>query len=174
VLPGDLPVHAAFGAGPTLFAILHEGKYRGRRTLLDRLGAELAALVARRAALREAALFVPVPLHPGRLRERGFNQSEILARLAASAAGVGGAPLARRLLARRRDTRPQARLAPGRRASNVRGAFRLAAPLPAELKRRRAIVVDDVVTSGATVLECAALLRAAGAGEVHALTLVKG
>jgi predicted amidophosphoribosyltransferase len=111
-----------------------------------------------------------VPLHGGRRRERGYNQSEILA---AAAARVVGARLDSRLLARRRDTRPQARLPLPARAPNVRGAFRFARTPYHETLAGRLVLVDDVVTSGATVLECVGALEAAGARDVHVLALVK-
>lgn len=169
-LDGRVPVHAPLAAGPTLFAILHEAKYRGRRELMSPLGDVLARHVAHAPILREATLFVPVPLHDGRRRERGYNQSEILA---AAAARAAGAPLDARRLERRRDTRAQARLGPGARWTNVRGAFRLARRAPDGALAGRAVLVDDVVTSGATVLECVRVLEGAGTREVHVLALVR-
>jgi len=169
-LAGRIRVHAPLAAGPTLFAILHEAKYRGRRELLGCLGDVLAEHVAHEPALRDAALFVPVPLHDGRRRERGYNQSEILA---AAAARAAGARLDARRLARLRDTRSQARLGAGARLTNVQGAFRIARGTPDGALAGRAVLVDDVVTSGATVLECVGVLEAAGARDVHVLALVR-
>ncbi len=169
-LVGRVPVHAPLAAGPTLFAILHEAKYRGRRALLGRLAAVLAEHVASEPALRDAAAFIPVPLHDGRRRERGYNQSEALA---AAAARAAGARLDARRLARLRDTRSQARLGPGARATNVRGAFRAARRASDGALAGRVVLVDDVVTSGATVLECVGALEAAGARDVHVLALVR-
>jgi ComF family protein len=161
--------HAVLAANPSIFSILHEAKYRGRRSLLDRLARVLAAEAGRWPAVREAGLFVPVPLHSARARSRGFNQSEVLA---AAAARAVGAAMSARFLERRRDTRPQAQLAEHKRAANVRGAFRVARrPRPTALPAR-VVVVDDVVTSGATALECVRLLRGAGAAEVHVLSLL--
>jgi len=194
-LDAAVAVRAAVAAGPTLFAILHEAKYRGRRELLDPLGALLARCVAADETLCRAELFVPVPLHPCRLRERGYNQSEILARAAAGAARPHGAArahgaprvhgpaslgepdcaaVAGRLLIRSRDTRPQARLPEAGRLANVRGAFRMSSRRPPTAPLGRVVIVDDVVTSGATALECARVLLDAGAEEVSVLALVAG
>lgn len=169
-LLGGTPVHAPFAAGPTLFSLLHEAKYRGRPQLLERLGVEIGRFVSNVPELRAAACFVPVPLHGGRRRERGYNQSEILARAAARAAGAEVSP---QLLSRRRDTRPQARLSMEARPTNVRDAFRVLRGRQQDALAGRIVLVDDVVTSGATVLECVRVLQEAGARDVRVLALVR-
>ena len=175
-LADGVVAYSAFHPTPTAFSILHEGKYSGRRTLVERLAALLAARARRWPAVVAAGAFVPVPLHPVRARARGYNQSAILA---AALAAATGAAVADDLIVRSRDTRPQARLADDARATNVRGAFRLAGRArPRALAIRaarvpeRVAIVDDVVTSGATALECAALLREAGAREVDVVSLL--
>nr|WP_220096320.1 ComF family protein [Dissulfurirhabdus thermomarina] len=105
-------------------------------------------------------LLVPVPLHPARLRERGFNQALRLSRRL-----FPGVPAAPGLLRRVRPTPPQARLPLDERRRNVRGAFAAAGPPPGD---GRILLVDDVMTTGATLAECARVLRRAGAGEVYA------
>jgi ComF family protein len=117
---------------------------------------------AARAPL-DAELVVPVPLHPARLRQRGFNPAALLARALARARGV---PLAPRALERVRDTPSQTGLHRRARARNVAGAFRVrpGARIPA-----RVWLVDDVVTTGATLREAARALRRAGARRVIAL-----
>jgi len=102
----------------------------------------------------------PVPLHPRRLRARGFGQAQVLAE--AARALFGGPPVDATALIRVRATEEQARLKRPARRANVAGAF-LAAP---RVAGRRVIVVDDVVTTGATVAACARALRAAGAADV--------
>jgi ComF family protein len=124
-----------------------------------------------KALIRDAArncpetspgLIVPIPLHPRRLRERGFNPASILAAALSRSSGVD---LSTRLLARIRDTPSQTQLGRRERGSNVRGAFR-SSPIPLD----GAIwLIDDVVTTGATLREAARALRSAGAGEVHAI-----
>ncbi|MFN0150680.1 MAG: ComF family protein [bacterium] len=169
MLAEGVSAHAVFAPNPTLFSILHAAKYHGRRSLLDRLSGALAEVAGEALPLRAITVFVPVPLHSARARARGYNQSATLAIAAARALGVG---CDERLLERRRETRPQAQLPDDARAMNVRGAFRLARHAADFTIPACIAVVDDVVTSGATALECAGLLRAAGAREVHVLSLV--
>jgi ComF family protein len=145
-----------------LRAIVHALKYDGRRSLSKRL----AALMIERGAdlLRDATCVVPVPLHPSRRRQRGFNQA---------------ADLARRLsiptchaLRRVRATATQASLPSSRRHQNMRGAF--AATRRARLLDGAVVVlVDDVCTTGATLDACGRVLKAAGAAEVRALTAAR-
>ncbi len=118
---------------------------------------------------REVDVVCPVPLHPLRERHRGFNQSEALARRVAETLGT---PCEPRLLVRIRETRPQFGLHPAEREENVARAFgRL--PVDEGLSGKRVLVVDDIVTTGATVAACARALRAAGAERVWALGLAR-
>lgn len=110
---------------------------------------------------------VPVPLHPGRKRWRGFNQAEVLAR------GLSHAwewPLMDGLLIRIRATKPQMRLSGKRRKDNLRGAFdvKMGNSLP-----RSVLLVDDVATTCSTLNECARVLKRAGVSEVWGLTLAQ-
>ena len=109
---------------------------------------------------------VPVPLHPRRLRWRGFNQSVLLGREVGKAWGV---PLDPFVLIRKTETAPQTTLSLKERTPNVRGAFAVAPRRTVE--GMRLLVVDDVYTSGATVNECARVLVRSGAREVQVLTL---
>jgi ComF family protein len=158
--PG-VPCVAAFEPSPALFDLVHALKYEAFQELAPWLGRRLA--IAARATLGRNLVLVPVPLHASRRRERGFNQSVLLARAAARHLGC---PVTEDLLERRRATRPQARLESAARAANVAGAFVRRAPLPAG--GERIVVVDDVVTTGATVR---AVLDALGAGRHAVLTL---
>lgn len=103
----------------------------------------------------------PVPLHPGRLRRRGYNQSAWLARAVARRAGLATEDL----LARTRATTTQVGLNREARARNVKGAFR--AERPERVAGRTVLLVDDVITTGATAAACARALKAAGAERVH-------
>jgi len=149
--------------GPLREAVLYL-KYHDRRALADDVGALLAArLEAVRDEWQPEAL-VPVPIHPQRRRERGYNQAELLAAALGRRCGL---PV-RDALERVRDTPPQVGLSRKERHENVRNAF---APRAGAAPGRRAVLIDDVQTTGATLEEAARMLRAAGAHQVYALTL---
>jgi len=131
-------------------------KFGGELALAPLLG-ELLAERARHAG--RVDLITPVPLAPARMRSRGYNQAMELARPVADALR---SPLDARLCERARDTPAQAELAWQERAHNVRGAFRCRAPLEGAV----VAVVDDVMTTGATLAELAKALKAAGAARV--------
>lgn len=153
---------AAYWMEPPLDAVVHALKYGGRDDLARPLGRLLAAGIGDPPS---GALAVPVPLHPRRLRERGYNQALLLAR----AAGVRwGAPAAV-VVMRTTATPPQARLPESRRRENVRGAF--AVPEPAVVRGRFFVLVDDVVTTGSTLVEAAQALYGAGASRVVPVAL---
>jgi ComF family protein len=112
-----------------------------------------------------ADLVAPVPLHPKRLKNRGFNQSLSLAQ------AFPEAPLAREALVRTRHTPPQVGLKGKERRDNVKGAF--AVPDPALVKGKNVLLVDDLYTTGSTVKECARVLLRAGARRVEVLTVAR-
>lgn len=130
-------------------------------------GRVLAALWQGEPAPEFPALIVPVPLHRGRLRERGYNQALELARPLAAALKI---PLGRDVLLRARDTFAQTELDRLARRRNVRGAFRLheGAVLPDHVA-----VLDDVMTTGATLAECTRVLKRAGVRRVDAWALAR-
>jgi ComF family protein len=149
-------VYAAWQFDERAAALVHALKYHDRPALAAPLGTELAAALP--AAWRRPDLVLEVPLHAARLRERGYNQS---AALADSLADVLGAPRLPGALRRTRPTAPQARLGPAQRRANLAGAF--AIERPSWLRGRRVLVVDDVVTTGATLDAALAALHDAGA-----------
>lgn len=124
----------------------------------------------RRSSLPLPQLVLPTPLHWRRHLERGFNQSELLARRAARALGL---ECPGRLLRRTRATRPQQALSRRDRGANVKGAFAVSRRGRARLAGRRVALVDDVVTSATTVREIARVLMVAGAAEVHVWALAR-
>ena len=135
-------------------ALIHALKYGGRLALASTLGEALAQAVP-----HDVDAIVPMPLARSRLVERGFNQALEIARVVATRTGIPLLPLACRKVV---DTPPQATLPWKDRAKNVRRAF----VCDADLRGKRIAVVDDVLTTGATLSEVARVLRKAGAAEV--------
>lgn len=145
-------------------------KYRDHPSFAKIFG-EIAAhrLRPHLESLRAAApVLVPVPLHPVRRRERGFNQSELLAQTFAKHWNVECRP---RALRRVKYTEAQVRLDGAQRLQNVSNAFAPARAL--NLEARTVILIDDVITTGATISACARVLIAAGAGRVGAAALAR-
>jgi ComF family protein len=153
--------------GP-LRIVIHELKFRGRRRAAAQLAHRLDGESRVREVLGGADVLVPVPLHPRRHRERGFNQAELLAAELGRRARV---PLAAGALVRRTDTASQSGLTAARRRENVAGAF--AVRHRSRIAGRVVVLVDDVYTTGATARACARALRAAGAREVRLLTVAR-
>jgi ComF family protein len=164
------PFAAGASLGPyegALRVLVHELKYRGRRRVAVRLAETLASSSEVRRLVAGAHVLVPVPLHPRRERERGFNQSELLARALAERCRI---PVARALV-RREDTPPQTGLSAAARRANVAAAFALRRR--AAVASRVVVLVDDVLTTGATARACARLIVDAGATEVRLLTAAR-
>ncbi|MGA7562696.1 MAG: ComF family protein [Desulfobaccales bacterium] len=161
--PYDRARAAALYEGPVAAAI--KGfKFSAQMTFLP----VLQSWLHRPACLEMAAsadLLVPVPLHPRRLKARGFNQSWLLAR------GFKGAALGREVLTRVRYTVPQVGLKPKERRANVRAAFSVSRP--EEVQGKNVLLIDDLYTTGSTVKECALALRRAGAARVEVLTVAR-
>jgi ComF family protein len=159
----------------TLRRAIHRLKYEGRTALAEPLG----MLLARSLDVPASPLLsekhpgfdavVPVPLHPFRLRQRGFNQAELLARVVARERGW---PLDGRGLQRIRPTRTQTHLTLDARRANIEGAFATRTPLSFE--RKSVLLVDDVLTTSATLAECARVARNAGATRVCVVALARG
>ncbi|MHB1357740.1 MAG: ComF family protein, partial [Anaerolineae bacterium] len=112
-------------------------------------------------------LIVPIPLHPARVRERGYNQSTLLAQALGKRLGI---PSAEDVVRRARNTKSQVGLSRSERLQNMTGAF---ASLRNLAGAPRILLIDDVCTTGATLEACAEVLIAAGAGSIHALTLAR-
>lgn len=155
--------------GGALGKLIRDLKYRGRRGVLPYIHAALAAAKLPKE-IKCADLAVHVPLHEAREKERGFNQAELIFADWLRAQGI----LSRPLLARARATAPQYGLSEKERIENVRGAFSLREAGEggaAEIAGKRLLLLDDILTTGATLGSCAAVLKKAGAASVYALAL---
>lgn len=119
----------------------------------------------------EPIVLVPVPLHRTRLRQRGFNQAELIARAAMRVRRPDSRLFLCPVLERKRETTSQIGLTSHQRRENLRGAFGVLHP--EAVKGREVLVVDDVYTTGATVSECARVLRRAGATKVWVATVAR-
>jgi len=148
-------------------AVLHRLKYQNHPWIGRHLGKELG--MSGLPPFDEAwDCIVPIPLHRLRLLERGYNQSEWIARGLAETLGI---PLLKRALTRTRETAPQTSLARHLRRSNVMGAFRV--PRACDLSGRRVLLVDDTLTTGATLESGARALLSAGAVSVQPVAVAR-
>ena len=143
--------------------LVYSLKYRNVRASAPRLAQLMSAHLAETSITPD--IMTPVPLHPSRERERGYNQSELLAQGILKSTGI---PMALGALARVRNTPPQVSMStPEERRRNVVGAFECGG----DVAGKRVLLVDDVVTTGATVAECSAQLRKSGAASIWILSL---
>ena len=145
--------------------LVHNLKYNNVRTSAPVLGRLMAAHLA--SANVRADVLAPVPLHRRRERNRGYNQSLLLARAISDATGI---PLDQRLLTRTRDTAPQVTMrSPEERRRNIKDAFKC----DGDVRGASVLVIDDVVTTGGTMSACAKPLKSAGAKSVWGLALAR-
>lgn len=154
--------------GSELSRIIQALKFEGRQNLARLLTPLMAETLLEAWDLREIDLVVPVPLHPKRQRERGYNQAALLARGLAQQVGLPFRPAA---LARMRCTLPQVGLSDPERARNLRHAFW--SPPSSKIMDLRILLIDDVMTTGATVASATEALLAAGALRVTVLTAAR-
>jgi len=146
--------------------LIHQFKYQKKIPLGKRLAESLGRTVTQEREFLNCELVLPVPLHRARYRERGFNQSDILAEGVAEKTGL---PLINDVLKRRKHTRDQTHLDAQQREANVKDAFVVVQP--ERVSQKKVILVDDVITTGATLNECARTLLEAGAKSILAVTL---
>ncbi len=154
--------------------LIHLLKYERVRPAANVLGRMLVEVIAdlEPAFSGDAILVVPVPLHSSKRRERGFNQSELMARTAVKQMRTGDRlKFGSDVLERRRVTQSQIGLSRHQRRENIRGAFTVAKP--DEVAGREVLLIDDVFTTGTTVSECARILRKAGASKVFVATAAR-
>lgn len=152
------------GTGPS---VVHALKYDGWHAIAGEMAERMARLSWPLDVQEERRALVPVPLSASRIRERGFNQSE---RLALALASRWRLPAWCSALERSRATQTQTRLTPEERLANVSGAFRVPEAARRSLRNAHVVLVDDVVTTAATLNACAAALILGGARIVSYVT----
>jgi len=162
---------------PTVSLAIHYFKYR----FIDALHVPLGKMLIRaieNSTMPLPDLIIPIPLHPRRLRWRGFNQAALLARYLAENLTPGfPLPVLEKVLIRRRYTNPQMQLKNHtHRKKNIRGAFAIEASsrrLRKSLRNKNVWLIDDVTTTGATLFECAETLKKAGVRSVFGIVLAR-
>ena len=159
---------AAYRGRGIVRQIIHEFKY-GHQVHLRHLVARwlCAAFDDERLRVRQFDMIVPVPLHPTRQRERGFNQASLLAELLAARVSIPCKPMLKRV----RYTTTQTALDRTERMENLHNAFRLRRN--SDVRGLHVLLVDDVLTTGSTLSECARVLKRAGAISVYAATAAR-
>lgn len=160
---------AAVVAKTVVLEAIHHFKYSRALWFENFLAGLLLAEAAPVLRGQKWDFIVPVPLHPLKQREREFNQAELLAARLSKASGI---PLNTKLLRRVKATVTQTHLRRDQRATNMRGAFAVRDGI--KFNGEKFVVVDDVLTTGATTNECARALQAAGAGDVCVWTVARG
>lgn len=148
--------------------LIHQFKYKGKVSAGKSLGIRLAQEL-KKQRVTDVACLIPVPLHKARKRERGFNQSEIVAESLGTELDL---KVEKDVLIRIKNTKDQTKLSIEERKRNVAGAFQVQDKQKI-LQGKKIILVDDVITTGATLNECAKVLKQAGAKEILGITVAK-
>lgn len=143
---------------------IHLLKYAGAELIAGKFGLYISKKIVRDTKLSMCDLIAPIPLHPARCRERGYNQSELIADSIGRNLQIPHVP---GLLVRLRQTQTQTFFDAEGRRKNVQGAFGIGQSEVRELAGKRILLIDDVITTGATVKECARTLKLNGASEVY-------
>ena len=166
----DAVFSIGYYANPALRELLHIYKFSSVAEIGALLGKKLATELANNnACITTDTLVIPVPLHKKRLRSRGFNQAEVLARHIAEALNL---PLLTNILIKTKRTPPQSGIDDHeKRRDNVAGVFTVIKP--ELIQKKDILLVDDIFTSGATMNECASVLKAAGARNIYGVAVAR-
>jgi len=156
----DVLVLSYFDRKSPLQVLIHRLKYQGARSVGPELGARLGRVLERELRVSEFTGLIPVPLHPARRRERGYNQARLVAEGIQSVVAI---PILDNVLLRHRSTPSQTGLTAAARHHNVAGAFTVRDHGKERLSSGAFLIVDDVLTTGATLEACARALKSAGA-----------
>ena len=142
-------------------------KYQGKKSLAEIFGKGFTGLLNSDLILKQADAIIPIPLHPARQRERGYNQTELLGLELSRRTGI---PIIN-ALKRKKNTKSQTTLVPAKRQENMRGAF--VVKNTSLVFNKKVILIDDVMTSGATINSAAQTLLNAGVYEVYGLVIAR-
>jgi len=152
-----------------VMACLKDLKYRGNRSVLPFLEAMVKTFIKEHPyALEGIQIILPVPAYPSRLRQRGYNQADIIARMVSDITNI---PYSGNILLKVRDTEAQAGLRLHKRLNNLNGVF--SAPAADRVSGKKVLIVDDIVTSGSTIKACARSLEKASPAGVSGFTVAK-
>lgn len=151
-----------FREGTEIQKLMHAMKYRKMKSIGKLFGSETGKRIISVNGMKFDYV-IPVPLHSAKARERTYNQSDYIARGIAETIGAG---VLRNALKRTRFTKSQTRLDKSQRKENVSGAFEINPKQKDKITGKNIILADDVITTGATILECAKVLRESGAGKI--------
>ncbi len=157
-----------FDKDATLQSLIHELKYNGMTSIGVLLGERVGEVLQDQVDVASIAGLVPVPLHRAKLRERGYNQSEYICKGISKTSGIRVYP---KLLRRIRYTESQTQLGIDERKGNVAEAFAVNPPPGVDITRQTFVIVDDVITTGATIESCGSTLIQAGAKQVLACSV---
>jgi ComF family protein len=160
-------IHCVSSYDGVLRTALHRFKFQKRKKLAEPLGVLMVNYLgqAQTLKLKEIDGIIPVPLHPRRRRERGYNQTELLAGVVGRYYEVPVLPSLERV----KNTQPQFELKREARQTNIKGAFRVSEPK--SVNDKRVLLLDDIYTTGSTISECVRVLNSAGARRIEVLTL---
>lgn len=141
-------------------------KFKNRKSLAPVLGNLILQMIKQTPAFNQCEIILPVPMSRGRLRERGYNQAELLASEVSRGLGI---PMLTNVVAKNMETSPQMGLTREQRRQNLIGAFHVIDP--SKIKGKTILIIDDVYTTGSTVSIIAETLKAHGAGKIYVATL---
>lgn len=164
-----LGIHSVTSYDDVVRSALHQLKFNNKKRLAQPMGLLMVQYLSQtmHLDLKEIDVLVPVPLHPNRLKQRGFNQARLIALSIHQYFGITVENALLRII----DTKPQFDLSRNERFENVKGAF--AMNKASHIFNKKILLIDDIYTTGATIAECANTLRAAGAKRTDILTLAR-
>jgi ComF family protein len=166
--PRSFPAFVAASYVDPLRQIIIQYKFRGAVAIAPAIAERLCSQFGAKIKKLEPAVIVPIPLHPSREYERGYNQAKVFAEQVSHLLDI---PMDNDLLVRVRKGKPQSRLGKSKRVANIRSVFALAPGVDPAEKCQQVILVDDVITSGQTVFEARRTLREAGIEVVGAIAM---